>query len=196
MASRKLDAKRVHARKQVVESFAELEHRIKAMVQSPKERDGLWHALDYNGNGLVSLAEIDKWVVEQYPLLDHKPALMRAYKKTTLKDGDGDAWVEKHEFGPLVRNLFYFNKLFKIFDGIDTDDDNRIDFDEFFEGLSLLGVEIPPEDAEAAFKSIDVNGGGFILFDELCAFYAKHHIPVDGEVATSYTMASKKMGHS
>lgn len=33
-----------------------------------------WEAIDYNGNGLVSLAEIDKWVVESYPKLNNKPA--------------------------------------------------------------------------------------------------------------------------
>lgn len=30
-----------------------------------------------------------------YPILNNSRALMRAYKKTTLKDGDGDAYVEK-----------------------------------------------------------------------------------------------------
>jgi hypothetical protein len=39
--------------------------------------------------------EIDKLIVEQYPLLNHKPALMRAYKRTVSKEGggDGDDWV-------------------------------------------------------------------------------------------------------
>ena len=33
-----------------------------------------WDAIDYNGNGIVSLAEIDKWVVETYPKLNNKSA--------------------------------------------------------------------------------------------------------------------------
>jgi hypothetical protein len=37
---------------------------------------------------LTRLAENNKWAIS-------KPALMRAYKKTTLKDGDGDPWVER-----------------------------------------------------------------------------------------------------
>ena len=31
-----------------------------------------WDAIDYNGNGIVSLAEIDKWVVEMFPKLNNK----------------------------------------------------------------------------------------------------------------------------
>lgn len=61
----------------------------------------------------MSLAEWDKYapsvpndvlmysrfIVEQYPVLNHKPALMRAYKKTTERDGDGDPWVCCEPFG-------------------------------------------------------------------------------------------------
>ena len=35
--------------------------------------------MDYNGNGALSLAEIDAAVVELYPGFNNKPALMRAY---------------------------------------------------------------------------------------------------------------------
>ena len=54
-------------------------------------------------------------VAEQYPLLNHKPALMRAFK-ATLGAGNGDDWVQKNEFKMLLSNLFYFNKLFWLFD--------------------------------------------------------------------------------
>ena len=54
--------------------------------------------MDVNGNGIVSLAEVDRMVVNAFPILDHKPALMRAFKRTTLKEGDGDDWVQRHEF--------------------------------------------------------------------------------------------------
>ena len=57
-------------------------------------------AKDYNGNGLVSLAEMDGCVTEQFKELNNKPALMllgcggatlelrRAYK-ATLRNPDG-----------------------------------------------------------------------------------------------------------
>ena len=46
---------------------------------------------------------------QAYPLLNHKPALMRAYKMTISKKGggDGDDWVQKHEFKRLLANQGY-----------------------------------------------------------------------------------------
>jgi hypothetical protein len=58
-----------------------------------------------NGNGIVSLAEIDRWVVDAFPILNNKPALMRAFKTATLKEGDGDEWIERHEFATVGATL-------------------------------------------------------------------------------------------
>ncbi|EGD82612.1 hypothetical protein, variant [Salpingoeca rosetta] len=176
--------------------FNQLETHFKNLVKDKRQMDSLWRALDFNNNGIVSLAEIDKLVVERYPLLDHKPALMRAYKQTTLKDGDGDAWVERREFPALIRNIFYFNKLFHVFDVIDRDDDRRLDFDEFKRGLGEIGLSIPTSEARAEFDLMDMNDGGIVLFDEFCAYVARKAIPVDGEVLTEYTRASKNVGTS
>jgi hypothetical protein len=73
-----------------VATFDQLETEFMAIVGSQARLRAVWTGLDFNGNGAVSLAEIDKWVVEQYPLLDSKPALMRAYKRTTSRAGGGD----------------------------------------------------------------------------------------------------------
>merc|ERR550537_211380 len=113
--------------------------------------------LDYNGNNVVSLAEIDKMVVElvaggTWPQwLNNKPALMRAYKKTILKDGDGDDWVEKKEFHALLLNIFWFNKLWQIFDAVDGDD-RRIDANEFIRGMGQLGLQLSQQEATAEFN--------------------------------------------
>lgn len=56
--------------------FDDVEHTFKFWVSGTEAgRHGLWQAweaIDYNGNGIVSLAEIDKWVVETYPKLNNK----------------------------------------------------------------------------------------------------------------------------
>mmetsp|Transcript_88339 Transcript_88339/g.166468 ORF Transcript_88339/g.166468 Transcript_88339/m.166468 type:complete len:509 (+) Transcript_88339:103-1629(+) len=143
----------------------------------------LWKRLDYNGNGVVSLAEIDKLVVEMiaggsWPAwLDNKPALMRAYKKTILKDGDGDDWVEKKEFHALMLNIFWFNKLWQVFDAVDTGDDRRIDIREFVRGMQQLGLHINDQEAMAEFQKIDRNSGGQVLFVEFCAYIRKRVSP-------------------
>ncbi|CAJ1353480.1 unnamed protein product, partial [Effrenium voratum] len=144
----------------------------------------LWKRLDYNGNGIVSLAEIDKMVEEMvaggaWPAwLNNKPALMRAYKKTILKDGDGDDWVTKREFHNLLLNLFWYNKLYQIFDVVDGED-RRIDCGEFVRGLSKMGLHLGPQQAAEEFQKIDANGGGQVLFVEFCA-YVRSRVHPDG----------------
>merc|ERR1712224_573470 len=89
--------------KKAFADFDKLEQAIKATIASKKKLRELWKRIDFNGNNIVSLAEIDKLVVEAYPLLNHKPALMRAYKLTISKKGggDGDDWVQRKEFKAL-----------------------------------------------------------------------------------------------
>jgi len=169
MTTPKLDAKHLKA-------LDTLEEKILSLTADEAGLKALWTQLDFNGNNIVSLAEIDKLIVERYPLLNQKPALMRAYKKTTGKGTVASTdceFVEFAELGDLLKNLFYFNRLYHIFDKIDTDDDRRIDLAEFKKGFSLIKLEgkHKPEDV---FKAIDANGGGIILFDEFCTWFAEH----------------------
>jgi hypothetical protein len=69
-------------------------------------------------------------------------------------------------------NLFYFNKLWTLFSGIDKDHDRRITLAEFQAALKLLGVNMPPAEARAEFAGIDSNEGGMVLFDGLLLFIA------------------------
>lgn len=169
--------------KKNVAMFDDLEKKIKDMLKDQTEIRKMWDSIDFNGNGKVSLAEIDKFAVDSYPLLNHKPALMRAYKKT-LKDGEekyhmqGDnSFVEKKEFKMLIGNLFYFNKLFWLFDSVDEDKDRRMTFDEFKKCMTLAGSKVSEAIAQREFKKIDKNGGGIILFDEFCSYFVQKECP-------------------
>lgn len=159
--------------KKTFKSFDDVEAKIKAIMKDHKGLTRLWHCVDYNGNNIVSLAEIDKMVVENYPSLNHKPALMRAYKKT-IKEGNGDDWVQKREFKTLMGCIFYFNKCYWLFDEINGDD-RRINLKEFSLGISLLGVQ--GVDVKAEFSKIDKNGGGQILFEEFCHWFTMKSCP-------------------
>mmetsp|Transcript_77648 Transcript_77648/g.225347 ORF Transcript_77648/g.225347 Transcript_77648/m.225347 type:complete len:487 (+) Transcript_77648:54-1514(+) len=158
--------------------FDEAEKKIKAALQDNAALGKLWRKMDFNGNGIVDLAEIDKFVVDEFPVLNHKPALMRAYKAAT-KAGDGDDWVQKAEFKALLGNLFYFNKLFWMFEKVDSDGDRRMDYSEFKKLLSITGAmtKMNEAQAQADFKRVDRNGGGIILFDEFCAYFTSKACP-------------------
>eukprot|EP00933_Yihiella_yeosuensis_P080730 TRINITY_DN94204_c0_g1_i1.p1 TRINITY_DN94204_c0_g1~~TRINITY_DN94204_c0_g1_i1.p1 ORF type:complete len:484 (-),score=97.96 TRINITY_DN94204_c0_g1_i1:78-1529(-) len=158
--------------------FDELEKKIKALMQNKQELLKLWKRIDFNGNHIVSLAEIDKLVVEVYPLLNHKPALMRAYKASIRSTpGDTDDWIEKHEFKALLGNLFYFNKLFWIFDNADGDKDRRLTYSEFKWCLNLCGAKMTEAEIRSDFSKVDKNGGGIILFDEFCLYFTMKACP-------------------
>jgi len=175
-ATRDLSVKR-----KTFKDFDELEKKIKRLMNDNKELMKLWHNCDYNGNNICSLAEIDKFAVELFPELNHKPALMRAYKRT-IKEGNGDDWVQKKEFKALVSAIFYFNKIFWLFDEVNGDD-RRITMAEFKQGLVILGVGMSDSDAQREFQSIDRNGGGIILFDEFCHWFTSKSCP---EALTNY----------
>jgi Ca2+-binding EF-hand superfamily protein len=166
----------------------QLDGEMKALgLTTAAELKPLWKKLDYNGNGVVSLAEIDKMVVEMIKAglwpewLNNKPALMRAYKKTIHIDGDGDAWVQKKEFHALLLNVFWFNKLFKIFHSIASVEertDRRIDFNNFHEGMSKLGLgSLDKAEALKEFQCMDMNGEGQVLFVEFCAYVRRRVNP-------------------
>ena len=152
----------------VLKSFDDLQ----VILSDQSTYDQLWSVLDANGNGIVSLAEIDNLAVYTYPILNHKPALMRAYKKTTANStlGSSDEFVHKEDFAELIKNLFWYNRIYYTFHQIDADNDHRLSRDEFVCAFSILQLSASFK-ATAVFDSIDTNQGGVILFDEFCAWF-------------------------
>jgi len=128
----------------------------------------LFQRLDPNGNGHLSLAELDKGVVELWPHLNHKPAVMRAYKAA---DTSGNGWIGKREFKHFLKYLVYFVELWNTFADIDTSDDRRLTKAELVSGGGLIGLS--KGELEHAFDSMDKNKGGYVLFDEFCMYMAK-----------------------
>mmetsp|Transcript_41377 Transcript_41377/g.74911 ORF Transcript_41377/g.74911 Transcript_41377/m.74911 type:complete len:485 (+) Transcript_41377:76-1530(+) len=165
-----------YVKKKSFKDFDDLEKKIKEVMSDKSKLRELWDRLDYNGNNIVSLAEIDKLVVEKYPLLNHKPALMRAYK-ATINTVNRDDYVEKGEFKTLLGALFYYNKLFWLFDNVDGDHDRRMQFSEFKWCLNVCGCKATEQQARQDFSRIDRNGGGVILFDEFCLYFTSKMCP-------------------
>mmetsp|Transcript_16135 Transcript_16135/g.21340 ORF Transcript_16135/g.21340 Transcript_16135/m.21340 type:complete len:414 (+) Transcript_16135:146-1387(+) len=176
-------------------NFEESRRIAKETFSNKETLKKLWTTLDFNGNGIVSLAEIDKMVVWLcdttayngfFRGMNNKPALMRAYKRTIIREGDGDPWVEKPEFTILLRNLHLYNELWKVFDKLDTEDDRRVDLEEFKVGMGKLGLQMDDETAAAEFDKMDKNDGGQVLFDEFCTYYMNKLDMADGTVAVEF----------
>ena len=134
----------------------------------------MFNDFDPNGNGYLSLAEVQKGVrdvLQCDELFDAKPVIMRAFQAAKdVVDTEsrlGADFVERAEFRALLVYLQRYFELYVMFNRMDTSHDQRIDEVEFIAALSLLAhwgfdMKYPG----SAFASIDRNGGGKILFDE------------------------------
>lgn len=161
--------------------FEQVQQSFRELMTEKDEMRALWDSLDYRDSGHVSLTQVHKFFEQdpEFQILANQPALLRAYKRTALKGGNGDERVQWREFPALLRNTIVFNKLWTAFDDIDTSDDRRIDFTEFCRGCSQLGLAMDVSQCENVFDEIDSNDNGEILFDEFCLWYGKKCIPVE-----------------
>lgn len=107
-------------------------------AESTAKRQKIWESFDVNGNGYLSLAEVDKGMrdVLNLPVLfNSKPVLIRAFNaakdKLPSKHVFGDDYVSRAEFRYLLKYLRQYYEYWVAFNEIDSNDDRRISFEEF-----------------------------------------------------------------
>ncbi|CAM6098372.1 unnamed protein product [Calypogeia fissa] len=168
---------------------------IKAKLPSDKTpeakavRSKLFHQFDPNGNGYLSLAEIDRGVRDVMGLEDvyeAKPAIMRAFAaaknagKSTAKYGAD--FVERSEFRLVLLYLGKYYELYEMFEIVDSSHDKKINKAEFKTAVKELekwGIKVDKPDAE--FDTIDDNKGGSILFEEFADWGLKKHLELEDD---------------
>ena len=152
-------------------------------MPSKKERDALFKQMDGNGNGALSLAEIDVAVQRLWPTMHNRKALMRAYKAA---DRNGNGLVDRREFRLLLEYLSYFNDLWAKFVEIDggARGDGRLTPEEFGAGCRVCGVELSAEEAERAFAQMDEDGSGTASFEEFCTWIARQNLSKSSSAST------------
>lgn len=153
-------------------------------------RRKLFNQADGNGNGILSLAEIDKMVRDELAIgyigpSGIAPVLMRAYqvarnyqkgmdmsKVTGMaaamaldKSSIYEATVDRREFRVLLEYIHKYFSIYQVFKEVDTSFDGRIDEAEF--GAAQEKGAIP---ADMSFADVDADGGGMVLFDEFAAY--------------------------
>ena len=133
-----------------------------------QKRSEIWDSIDVNGNGYLSLAEVDKGLRDALALdeiFDCKPAIMRAFQATKnsckSKNTHGADYVERKEFRLLLLALRQYFEYYQAFARIDTSDDSRISKEEFMQGLDKIQEWVGEiENPEEEFDNIDSNDGG------------------------------------
>ena len=144
------------------------------------QRLELFRACDPNGNGYLSLAEVDKGLTEaglmassDHSTVLNQKVLMRAFQaakivsddKSSAGGGRGADYIETNEFRLLLVYLQKYLAVWQMFDAVDESDDHRITLAEFQSAVAKM-PELGVSDPAAAFSEMDQNGGGMILFDE------------------------------
>ena len=137
------------------------------------KRTALWKGIDINGNGVVSLAEMDKGLrdaIQLEVLFDSPKVLMRAFQKSKNAVGSnktyGDDYIERKELRYILKYLRRYFEYWVAYARLSADND-VLNLDEFVANIGEVekwNVEF--DDPEALFKQIDKNGKGKILFDE------------------------------
>jgi Ca2+-binding EF-hand superfamily protein len=151
------------------------------------KRNKIWRSFDGNGNGILSLAEVDKGIRDVLKLPEVyglKQVIIRAFQaakdvcpNTGKLSGD---YIERNEFRVFLVFLRQFLEYYEMFSIINSDHDHYIELEEFQAALPKLqnwGVKI--ENPEETFKEIDTDNGGRIRFDEFCKWAIKHNLDID-----------------
>ena len=172
---------------QQVAAMAELATRLptETSTESIAARRQMFSAFDPNGNGYLSLAEVDKGVrdvLSSSALFDvMEPAIRRAFQAAKgaadTKSKLGAEFVEKSEFFLLLVYLKRYFELFVMFNCLDTGHDKRVDIIEFTAAIPKLdtwGVFV--DDPATEFARVDTNGSGQITFAEFCDWATTQHL--------------------
>jgi len=165
-------------------------------AEDKAKRVDLFNQFDPNGNGYLSLAEVDagcRKILHLDDLTnDLPPILMRAFtaaKGIATRKGkrkNDDDYIQRNEFRMLFAYIKQYFELWVMFDEVDGSDDRRVDLAEFKKALPQLeafGVKIA--DPEEEFKVIDKNGGGIILFEEFSVWACEKGLDAHGDGSDS-----------
>ena len=169
--------------------------------ESTAQRKALFRRFDVNGNGFLSLAEVDKAVgdaIGDEYLASSKPVIARAF--AAAKDMGSDPhsnsdYVEKSEFRLLLVYLRQFFEMYVAYNRLDASDDRRLSLPEFRKGVGLLaqwGIDIDDDRIDAEFASIDANGGGIVLFDEFCDWAIKKQLDLEDATTGARTRRRRR----
>ena len=158
-------------------------------AEERKKRREMFSAIDMNGNGYVSLAEIDRGIQDVLNLpevFNCKKPIMRAFQaaktKYKAKSKYSDDYIEWMEFRIFLVYLRQYFEYWVMFERVDASGDHKISLDEFKKAIPTMkkwGVVIT--DPVKEFKKIAKNGGGSIMFDEFCTYAIQKNLDLEDD---------------
>jgi len=155
-------------------------------TEEKERRKKLFKELDPNGNGHLSLAEVDKAmrdVLKIDELFDAKPAIKAAYNAAKGKGGGNKDYIQFREFRFFLESLRQYFEYYVIFERFDENNDGTITLVEFVKAQDKIkaSTNLNIEDPEATFKELDKNDGAKILFDEFFTWAIKNNLDLNDD---------------
>lgn len=157
--------------------------------EAHKKRLELFKKFDLNKNGCLTLRECDygvKNVLNLPEIGECKPVLFKAFEaaKTSAKNNSSlsDKTVEKNEFRYFLCYLRQYFEYYIMFNKINIDGNNYIDYEEFLKAVPLIenwGCKI--EDPRKSYEEIDSDKSGLVRFDEFCSWAIKKNLDLEDD---------------
>lgn len=125
------------------------ELQVAAVAGSMEKCRLLWQQLDTSGHSIITQVELLAVLPKVFPSLDDAAATARAWQQCCRSSGPHGfpptgggrgSWIEERQLALLLRSVVSYHLAAVIFEGIDHDADQRLDFTEFQQGLSRLGM--------------------------------------------------------
>ena len=152
----------------------------------------LWKAWDANRSGAMSLAELDKCIVEDAPpgwsgFEKADQSLIIAF---SYADDDWSGEVSWPEFEGLMKNVVFFSMLLDWYQELDDTGDGRLEDWEFVDSARSIAQKCSfPEVKKIAtmsdsalqreFDRLDEDGGGKLMFAEFAKWLGSMSNPED-----------------
>jgi ankyrin repeat protein len=146
-------------------------------VPTSDECDQLFHRIDANGHGSLSLADISSAAKALWPGFDNHPVLMRAYQAA---DNNGSGWIGRREFQLLLEYVATFDRLCHAFN-VTSQHEHRLTLQNFTDACILVGEELSVAQSAVEFAAIEKTfphhsqnaSGEHIFLDDFCTWFAQ-----------------------
>ena len=135
--------------------------------EEKQRRIELFKQFDPNGNGYLSLQEVDKGLRDVLcceELFESKKPMMIAFnaaknkKGDTPGDGPGQDYITFSEFRWFLASLRRYFEHYIQFQQVDENYDGRIEMKEFIQNQDMISGWVGEEVSEDTFNEIDTNG--------------------------------------
>ena len=139
----------------------------------------VFDTIEVRGHGMVSLAELEQFILEKRPEWYDETAISLAFKAAEHKDSEG--FIRRTDFPFVLLYIVYFQHFLVRYTTEDDCGAPCLPEGEFV--LACISVRMP--NIDLAHETLRKTETGRILFRDFCAYCAKRRLEIKGTEAAS-----------